>query len=82
MTDITGQADGLRTIYGDITTNWVAGSLSLRSGGQNKNTFSEGPGLGAARRDLSFSAHSSSSTYGSASTVQPKAMRLLALIKF
>ena len=79
--DITGQAMGLRTIYGDTATNWAEGSLSLKSGGANKNTFTEGPGLGLARRDLSFSACSSSSTYGSASTVQPKAMRLLALIK-
>ena len=82
LPDISGKANGLRTVFGDLSTNWCEGSLVTENTSEQTNqSFEPGSAYGAARRDMSFLASRGSALFGKSATPQMASLRLLAIIK-
>ena len=82
LPDISGKANGLRTVFGDLSTNWCEGSLVTENTTEQTNqSFESGTAYGAARRDMSFLASRGSALFGKSATTQMASLRLLAIIK-
>ncbi len=82
LPDISGKANGLRTVFGDLSTNWCEGSLVTENTSEQTNqSFEPGSAYGAARRDMSFLASRGSALFGKSATTQMASLRLLAIIK-
>ena len=82
LPDISGKANGLRTVFGDLSTNWCEGSLVTENTSEQTNqSFEPGRAYGAARRDMSFLASRGSALFGKSATTQMASLRLLAIIK-
>lgn len=84
LPDIRGTARGFRSIFGDAETNWNEGGLSTSTEDSGTDGIDPvlGNAVGIARRDLQLSANTSNDIFGKSTTVQPSALRLLAIVKF
>ena len=83
LPDISGKANGLRTVFGDLSTNWCEGSLVTENSSEQTNqSFEPGSAYGAARRDMSFLASRSSALFGKSAKNQMASLRLIAIVKF
>lgn len=82
LPDISGEALGLRSIFANSSTNWTSGALSTKGDPDGINELNQGTAIGAARRDIIFSAKADNALFGKSSAVQPAALCLLAIVKF